>query len=520
MAHAWISDQGDGTFVNPILYADYSDPDVIRVGEDFYMTSSSFSHVPGLPILHSKDLVNWKLINHALPRMPLPGYDKPQHGNGVWAPSLRYRDGRFMIYYGDPDYGIFMLETDDPAGPWSEPLCIREGKGLIDTCPFWDDDGQAYLIHAYAKSRAGIKHRLNVCRMSPDGKQLLDEGVVVFDGERDHPTLEGPKLYKRNGYYYVFAPAGGVATGWQTVLRSRNVYGPYDDRIVMHQGSTEVNGPHQGGWVELESGESWFVHFQDKGPFGRIVHLQPVQWVDDWPVIGVDTEGRGRGEPVQRYRKPDVGRTHPMVVPDDGDEFDEPRLGLQWQWQANPSDDWYSLTDRAGRLRLFAAAEGETLYMRPNLLLQKLPGPNIEVTAKLEGHGLAVGNRSGLIVFGYQYAALELRVAESDEGDRRWYLTYAEGDKELESVETVCESAGDRVWLRVRIDAEARCRFDFSLDGERYRAIDLPAFQAVEGHWVGAKIGVFADRGTGAADANGYADVDSFRVEKCGGAAE
>jgi beta-xylosidase len=300
---SWIPDRGDGTYRNPIIYADYSDPDVIRVGDDFYMIASSFNCVPGLPILHSRDLVNWKIIAHVFQQqVPQEVFRKPQHGNGVWAPAIRHHKGTFYVFYPDPDFGIYLVKAKNPAGPWSDPLLIKSAKGWIDPCPFWDEDGNAYLVHAWANSRAGIKSIITINRLSPDGTRVLDEGKTVFDGRAHHPTIEGPKLYKRNGYYYIFAPAGGVSTGWQTVLRSRNIYGPYEDRIVMDQGRTGINGPHQGGWVELKSGESWFIHFQDQGAFGRVIHLQPLKWVADWPVIGSDADGDGKGEPVLATR--------------------------------------------------------------------------------------------------------------------------------------------------------------------------------------------------------------------------
>ena len=285
----WISDLGNGRFRNPVLYADYSDPDIVRVGEDFYMTASSFTYVPGLPILHSKDLVNWEIINYAVKELQ-PIYDKPQHGCGVWAPSIRYHNGKFWIFYGDPDLGIMMTNTDDIYGEWSPLTCVKEAVGIIDTCPLWDDDGKAYIVHGYANSRCGIKSKIAVCEMSKDGTKVISEDTIVFDGTVSHPTLEGPKFYKRNGYYYIMAPAGGVPTGWEVVFRSKNVYGPYEDRIVLRQGKTDINGPHQGGWVELENGESWFVHFQDLEVYGRVVHIQPVTWINDWPAMGETDE--------------------------------------------------------------------------------------------------------------------------------------------------------------------------------------------------------------------------------------
>ena len=275
--YPWTPDQGDGTYRNPVILADYSDPDVVRVGEEFYLVASSFNCTPALPILHSPDLVNWTILAHALPRLPSPRYDVPQPGSGVWAPSIRWHGGRFWIFFPLVDEGLFVTTAPDPAGPWSPIRCVQAGAGLIDPCPLWDDDGRAYLVHAYAASRSGIKHRLRVCPMAPDGSRLLGEGEVVFEDPARHPTMEGPKFLKKDGLYYILAPAGGVSTGWQVALRSRDVYGPYEDKVVLHQGASPINGPHQGALVDTPCGQWWFVHFSDAGPYGRIVHLQPVR---------------------------------------------------------------------------------------------------------------------------------------------------------------------------------------------------------------------------------------------------
>ena len=509
---AWVADQGDGTFRNPVLHADYSDPDVIRVGEDFYMTASSFGHLPGLPILHSKDLVNWRLINHAIHTMPLEGYERPQHGKGVWAPAIRHHDGKFWIYYGDPDVGIFMTQADDPAGEWSPLHLVKAGKGLIDTCPLWDEDGQAYLVHAYAHSRSGIKHKLNLCRMTPDGKQLLDEGQIVFDGTESHPTMEGPKMYKRNGWYYIFAPAGGVATGWQTVLRSQSIYGPYEDRIVMHQGESDVNGPHQGGWVELESGESWFMHFQDKDAYGRIVHLQPVTWIDDWPIIGRASDGNAEiGEPVELWTKPDVGKEWPIEIPETTDEFDAPDLGLQWQWQGNPQADWYSLQERPGHLRLFAAPalDGPELYGASQLLMQKFPARAFVAETSLELAQLRHEGQAGMIVFGLSYLYLAVRAAEEGQAGP---LVLVQGNEEQERELWSITCQGNAVTIRLVVEeGAAKCSFAYSWDGETFHAVEAPLFQAEPGKWVGAKCGLFALTLSGQETA-GYVDASYFRI--------
>jgi beta-xylosidase len=419
----WQPDLGNGSYKNPVLNADYSDPDVIRVGNDYYLTSSSFSDIPGLPILHSKDLVNWTIIGHVFDHYPLPGFETPQHGDGVWAPALRYHEGLFYVYFGDPDNGIFMATAKNPAGPWSPLHLVKKSKGWIDTCPFWDDDGQAYLVHAYANSRAGVKDMLDICRMAPDGKSLLDEGKLVVDGRNGKfPTVEGPKLYKRNGYYYILAPAGGVTGGYQMAFRSKNIFGPYEAKKVMAQGATPINGPHQGGWVTTQTGQDWFMHFQDRGPYGRVVLLEPMKWVNDWPVIGDDPDGDGTGEPVLTFRKPDVGRAYPPAAPQTSDDFSSPTLGLQWQWPANPQPAFYSLTARPGWLRLNAQplpAGGKNLWDAPNLLLQKLPADRFHVATRIDGSGLAIGERAGLVVMGQDYACAAIEHTATG-----WQLVY------------------------------------------------------------------------------------------------
>jgi beta-xylosidase len=515
-AQAWIADQGNGTYRNPILHADYSDPDVCRVGDDYYMTASSFDAVPGLPLLHSKDLVNWSLVGHALPRQPpYDHFAKTQHGNGVWAPAIRHHDGKFYIYYPDPDFGIYLTTARQISGPWSEPVLVEPGKGLIDPCPLWDDDGKVYLAYAYAGSRAGIKSILAIKHLSEDGIRTLDAGTLVYDGHGLDPTIEGPKLYKRNGYYYIFAPAGGVSTGWQLVLRARAIYGPYERRVVMDQGTTTINGPHQGAWVNTPTGEDWFLHFQDKGPYGRVVHLQPMQWRDDWPVIGVDNDGDGKGEPVLTYKKPTVGKIKASVTaPPESDDFNTVALGKQWQWQANPEATWSFLYPARGVLRLYAArvpTDARNYWDVPNMLLQKFPAEEFITTTKLtfSPHATLPGEAAGLIVYGQAYAALLLRNTPEGVYLVQTYCADAPGGKP--EIEKLIEKVKDStVYLRVTVGKEARCQFTYSADGITYAPVGA-VFQAEPGRWIGAKVGIFCTRTLSTNDA-GYADFDWFTV--------
>ena len=510
----WVPDRADGTYANPVLHADYSDPDVVRVGDDYWMTASSFGHVPGLPILHSRDLVNWALVNHALPRLvPADFFAQPRHGCGVWAPAIRHHDGRYWIYYPDPDFGIYVITATDPAGRWSEPVLVKAGKGLIDPCPLWDDDGQVYLVHAWAKSRSGINNKITLNRLSADGTRTLDEGVVVIDADQlpGWVTLEGPKLYKRDGWYWIFAPAGGVPTGYQAVFRSRQITGPYDNRIVLDQGTTPINGPHQGAWVDTPTGEHWFLHFQEKLPWGRLVHLQPMQWrADGWPVMGSDPQGTGKGEPVLVHRKPSLP-VQPVAAPPTSDEFAAPALGLQWQWQANPQPGWASLTAAPGALRLACVSHpaGDNLWTAGHLLLQKFPALAFTAETELRLNASRPGDSTGLIVFGYDYAWIGLR--QSPEGPQLVRVDCAKADTGSQETVTILSPLDQpSVRLRVAVDANGLCRFSTSTDGTTY--VDAgPAFQAIRSRWVGAKVGLHATT-TGARLSTGSAEFAWFRV--------
>ncbi len=515
VSRVWVADNRDSTYRNPIIHADYSDPDVVRVGDDFYMTASSFNAVPGLPILHSKDLVNWRIINHVFGEQePRNVFRKPQHGGGVWAPAIRHHNGEFFIYYGDPDFGIYMSKTKDPAGEWSKPLLVKEAKGWIDPCPLWDDDGNAYLVHAFAGSRAGIKSILVVNKMSRDGTRLLDDGVMVFDGHENHPTIEGPKFHKLNGYYYILAPAGGVATGWQLVLRSKNIYGPYEGKIVLAQGKTAINGPHQGALVDTPSGEWWFVHFQDRGAYGRIVHLQPTGWKNEFPVIGEDKDGDGTGEPVMRFRKPNVGKAFLVTTPQDSDEFNDSRIGLQWQWHANPEATWAFPFAQRGVLRMNSVQNPEgykNLWDIPNLLLQKFPAEEFMATAKVKLEPRFEGERFALVVMGLDYSLIGVSYKQ----DKLFISqsTTKDADKGTAETETTpIALVSNEIYLRVSVAKDAICTFSFSKDGRSFVNVGTP-FKAREGRWIGAKVGFVFTRPAKFNDA-GTADIDWFRFEK------
>jgi beta-xylosidase len=513
ISKVWVADKDDGTYTNPVLYADYSDPDAIRVGDDYYLVSSSFNCVPGLPVLHSRDLVNWKLIGYALSKQPpFDVFDKVQHGGGVWAPCIRYHNNQFYIYYPDPDYGIYRIKATNPKGPWSEPVLVLPGKGLIDPSPLWDDDGKAYLVYALAGSRAGVKSVILINRMNPEGTKLNGNPVMLIDGHKNHPTVEGPKIYKRNGYYYIFAPAGGVPTGWQMVMRSKNIFGPYEDKIVMAQGKTDINGPHQGAWVNTKTGENWFLNFQDLGPYGRVVHLNPMKWINDWPVIGVDADGDGCGDPVRTFKKPNVGKTYLKSTPPESDEFNGSELGLQWQWHANYQTTWGFPSGNLGFFRLNCIPRPDdavNLWNVSNVLLQKFPAPEFTATTKLTFDARFDGEEVGLVVMGLDYGRiaikresgkLEVHSAICKQADK--------GAKEEITEPKPVDSA--TIYFRVQVRKSAECSFSYSTDGVSFSSIGN-LFKAREGKWIGAKVGFYALR-NGVINDAGSADIDWFRI--------
>jgi len=466
-------DNGDGRYRNPVLKADYSDPDVIRVGEDFYLVASDF-HFIGIQVLHSKDLVNWEIIGQVFHRLPIsPKYDEMAgYAEGTWAPSLRYHDGEFYLYVCTPKDGLFMWHTKDPARLWTGPVTLKSVAGWEDPCPFWDDDGHAYLIHSKTGAGPLILHK-----MSSDGTQLLDDGVTIYSG----PVAEGPKLFKRSGYYYISHPEGGVSTGWQAVERSPNLYGPYEHRNVLS------GGPHQGGMVELSNGEAWFIGFKSTGWLGRICYLEPVAWgADDWPVFG------DNGKPVDVWKKPAVSHAQPARRPNTSDDFESATLDPIWQWNHNPVDEAWSLSRRKGYLRLTALPAPDIAHAR-NTLTQKLWDEYGTIETKIDISGMADGQQAGLAFL--SGAAFSWVAAEKAGKECRVVWPDSEGSP--------LKNCGN-VYFRGQY-REDQAALLYSEDGKTWqdtgRKIGL-RFAA----WKGARFGLFTYGAT-----RGFADIDYVR---------
>lgn len=551
---------------NPILHADFSDPDVC-VGHDgkCYMTASSFGGLPGLPILVSDDLVNWQYAGHALERHPFHGEwsrGNPEHGNAVWAPSIRYRSDKkeYVIYWGDPDRGIYRVSAHSPKGPWGEPRLVVPGRGLIDPCPLYDDDGRIYLVNGWAQSRSGMNSALTVRELDAEETRAISDPVMVYDGLKDgNFTAEGPKFCRKDGEYWLFFPAGGVERGWQVAARAKSPYGPYEAKTVLAQGKTGINGPHQGAVVKLgvkscELGVKsrelgaveerwWFVHFRDKGAYGRIVCLEPMEWPKGgWPTIG------NGGEPAATVDVPGAAEQKPFGGIQTSDEFNGVKPGLQWQFLGK-SDDLKAWCTPYGFFRLYStpyvlhgkhgssfsiSGASRSLWHTPNLMVQKFPAESFTATLKAQVGAKEDGEEAGLVVFGRSYARIGLRFRDEAKAFEVVCVECRDADKGngeekpvvLGTIPAKAIAAGIRsanvadVFLRVSVSPGKRadgsaapmCAFAWSADGVEWNDAKR-VFEAAPGKWIGATFGIYAVCEPQTKDL-GWIDADFMRVER------
>ncbi len=488
---------------NPILQADYSDPDAIRVGKDFFMVASSFNHTPGVPILHSKNLVDWEIINYVYDEIPFKRFDDVCHGDGAWAPAIRYHDGVYYCIIPFPDEGIYVSSTTDPYGEWSDLWCVIPGKGIIDPCPIWTN-GKCYMAVGFAKSRIGFNSCLGIYEVSNDLKTQITDYKIVYDGHNDNPTIEGPKFNERNGYYYIMAPAGSVKGGWQVCLRSRYIYGPYETKIVLMQNDTLVNGPHQGALIDLDNKDNWaFIHFQDMRAYGRIVHLQPVTWHNDWPLCGSTKDLLLGGSPVS-FHPYLINKKSNYSIPS-SDKFNN-ELSMIWQTPANKKDNWYEI-DNGLKLNCYYHNDlaYNSLNMAPNLFLQKITHLNFKADTLVELNLLNDGDEVGMVMMGEVYHYI--------------CVSRINGVNHLQIKKGVFKNEIDEV-LYDALYEESNIVFNLSLknsniyDGIYQLGFNNKLFndkyKAVAGRWIGAKYGIYAK---GKKDSVGYGKFKYFNTK-------
>jgi beta-xylosidase len=483
------ADNENGTFTNPVIWSDFPDNDVIRVGNTFYMVTTTMHVFPGVTILKSKDLVNWEYAANALPRLDIhPFYNLDggtRYSHGQWATSIRYHNGLFYLLFVTMDEGGFLMTASDPEGEWK---LMKLPKAYYDPGLFFDDDGKVYVVHEASA--------VYLTEVNPEDFSPKTESKEIFRGTIRR-GLEGHHMYKINGYYYILSTYGG-GDGFEACFRSKNIYGPYEEKVVLRDDMNLTGkGVHQGGIVDTQTGEWWMIIFQDRDGVGRCPTLQPVEWIDGWPMIGK------KGKAVVTCRKPDVGADHPVKVLPTSDEFNSPKPGMQWQWNHNPVDSKWSLTERKGWLRLHTVNVTNDFKYARNTLTQRIFGPYSTGTAEMDVRNMKEGDIAGLCLFQDPYAYVAIKM---EEGKKK--LVMFNNGKIIDSVP---DFRGDKIWLRAHaVTITDRASFYYSTDNKSFRKIgNILNMKYRLTIFTGNKFCIF---NYATKEPGGYVDVNWFRM--------
>lgn len=491
---AW-GEQPDGLYRNPVIPSDYSDIDCIRVGEDYYAISSTFQFSPGMTLLHSKDLVNWRICGNALTDLTQIGEglnwtQMDRYGRGVWAGTLRYHANRFYLFFGTPDEGYFMTSAASPEGPWEPLTALLDEAGWDDCTVLWDDDGKAYFVGTHFAD--GYKTYL--FEMAADGKSIHRKAARLINSGNGR---EANKLLKIGGWYYlIFSEYKPELGRYVMAKRARKVTGPYQEERQLALPSREAMEPNQGGMVQGQDGSWYFLTHHGTGDWsGRIVSLLPVTWTDGWPLIGevlperIGTMKWSGEMPVKSAEKLSIRRS---------DDFDDAQLAPQWQWNYQPRDAYFSLRERPGWLRLkaFRPLETDKLLKAGNTLTQRtFRSKENEVVVKLDIAHLADGQKSGLCHFSSQHSAVGV---VKDGG--KCFLEYRKNDEVTRGrlIET------RYIWLKSSWGLDGLSRYSYSLDGDVFHPLGVP-YQMVWGNYRGDRIGIYSFNNK---EDKGFVDVD------------
>ena len=501
------------TFTNPVLWADLPDPDVIRVGDYFYMMSTTMHLMPGAPVMRSKDLVNnWELTGYVFDKLhDTPKYDMEGgtvYGRGQWATSLRYHDGKFYVLFSpnDQPYRTFIYTTEDPMKGWTLHSRMQH---FHDASLFFDDDGRAYVF-----SGTG-----SLIELEPDLSGVKEGGVNVKLNVRDDEEtglLEGSRALKYNGKYYLLMiswPKGEKRR--QVCYRADKITGPYEKKVILCDNYAGFPYVGQGTIVDDAQGNWYGWIFQDRGAIGRVPTLSPCRWVDGWPIIG-DAEGHVPATMTLPWK---ADKERPLVV---SDEFSKGKMKLNWQWNHNPIDDAYTLTERKGFLRLKTNKVVKSIYEARNTLTQRMEGPECSGVIAMDVSHMKDGDRAGLSAFNDHAGVLEV----AREGDK-FILSMKEEDVELDKEKRVTDTQakvcgtvdlGKAETVYLRVDGNFRlgkdiATFYYSLDGKDWTRIgsDFKMRFDFRKFFMGTKFGIF---NYATKTAGGYVDVDYFRYSK------
>ena len=462
-------------YKNPIILSDYSDPDVIKHNGSYYMISSSFNHTPGIPVLKSNNLINWKLISYVYNELPFERFNNVCHGDGAWAPALRYYNGLFYCLIPFYKEGIYVSTcTNIEKGDWCKPWCLYKGDNFDDPCPIWYND-RCYIVMGFVYSHSKAKAELAIFEASSDLKTRLTDYKMVFDGSDIAPIIEGPKIYKKGDYFYIMAPAGFVKSGWQCCLRSKSIYGPYELKVVLVQGDSNINGPHQGALVDINKKESVFIHFQDMNEYGRVVNLQPVKWINDWPICGNVKYEYLCGTAVEKHSYFINKKSNYQIV--SSDTFKN-GLSLMWQTPANKSDGYFKIDN--GLILNCCNGDIEALNLLPNLLLTKLLYKNFNIKCKMS-FNLEDNDEIGFTYMGKEYAYICVKKIKNEN-----HILLLKG-----SIKGADEILDDIIYDRNEIQFNmAFVNGSYKL-GFNNKLLNY-TFKATPGIWIGGKYGIYA----------------------------
>lgn len=499
-------DQEDGTYRNPVLPADYSDIDAIRVGSDFYAISSTFQYSPGVVVLHSKDLVNWEILSHVVDDVTTiskeMNWDRMnRYGTGIWAGSIRYYKGKFWVYFGTPDDGFFMSSASNPAGPWEPLHHLWNVSGWDDCCTFCDDDGQLYFIATQFSydSITQKKYNIHLFKMTLDGKQILFNTDSIIHQSNGS---EANKLYKINGLYYHYFSEVNNEGRVIMMERSSSLYGPWEIRQLNHVNRDRDREPNQGGLMQLEDGTWHFFTHHGSGSWeGRVASLLPVTWIDGWPIIG--TPGADSiGNMVWSAKKPIQVASKLKIQTND--EFNDSRLAVQWEWNYQPRNSKWSLKERRGYLRLHAFQPIQTdkkkheIFRAGNTLTQRsMRTASNEVTIKMDIIGMADGQYAGLT----HYASSFSTFGVCQKGSLR--TLYYNNGRDSIGIQLI----GKSIWLKSYWNYKGNNQYAYSLDGKKF--IDFGSTTSLSwGYYRGDRVGVFTYN---IKEEKGQIDIDWFR---------
>lgn len=494
--NSW-GEQGDGTYRNPVIPSDYSDIDCIKVGDDFYAISSTFQFSPGMTLLHSVDLVNWEICSNVINDLTqisdaLNWTQMNRYGRGVWAGTLRYHSGRFFVFFGTPDEGYFMTSASAPEGPWEPLTCLLPEKGWDDCTAIWDNKGKGY----FAGTHFADGYKTYLFPMSEDGKSIDRKSAVLINSGNGR---EANKLIKVGDWYYlVFSEHKSGKGRYVMAKRSKKLAGPYKEEKQLALPSCEAMEPNQGGIVQGKDDKWYFMTHHGTGDWsGRIVSLLPVTWIDGWPVIGevvADTIGtmKWSGDmPFCSEEKLRISRS---------DDFDDTKLALQWQWNYQPRNGFFSLTERKGWLRLkaFRPLEPDNLMKAGNTLTQRtFRTKNNEVVIKMDLSNMENGQKSGLCHFSAQHSAIGV---VKDNGT--CYLEYRKNGSILRGKSV----AAKYIWFKSQWGLDGKSYYYYSVDGDNFLPFGEP-YQLAWGNYRGDRIGIYCFNDK---DEKGFVDIDYF----------